>query len=123
MSDLKTLSHLWIQVKRAENAAIEARRSLDEQIAALINGKDEGSQSEKIDGLKVTVTRSVTRKVDGEALQRAWAGLDPRLQHAFRWKPDVNVTAMRQLDAALMSQFASFVTTAPSKPTIKVEEI
>lgn len=115
-----------IEAKRAEDAAIQARRELDEQLALLMNtGKTEGTESQKLPelGVKVSVTYGVTRKVDTDKLQADWAKLPAATQAAFKWKADVSVAALRQLDGGDATAAATYITSKPAAPSVKVELI
>lgn len=115
-----------IEAKRAEDAAVQARRELDEQIAlALSTGKPEGTESRKLEelGAKVTVTYKVTRKVDTDALTKSWASLSNDQQAAFKWTADVSLTALRKIDGADLAAVAQFFETKPAAPSVKVEFI
>lgn len=115
-----------IEAKRAEDAAIATRRELDEQISLqLSTGKAEGTESLKLPdmGVKVTVTYKVSRKVDSDKLSAAWANLTADQQSAFKWSPDVSVTALRKLEGDNLTAVAGFITTSPAAPSVKVELI
>lgn len=72
---LSTLVAARIEAKRAEDAAVKARREVDAQIAEFLKdpAKLEGSVSQKLaEGYKVTVTYKLDRKVDTDALKTGW---------------------------------------------------
>ena len=54
----------WLAIKAEEKALTAKRHAIEEQIAAALEVKDEGSISHKLDGHKVTLTQPVSRKVD-----------------------------------------------------------
>lgn len=115
-----------IEAKRAEDAAIAARRELDEQISLQLSaGKAEGTESLKMPdmGVKVTVTYKVSRKVDSDKLSAAWANLSASEQAAFKWAPDVSVTGLRKLEGDSLIAVSKFITTNPAAPSVKVELI
>ena len=115
-----------VAAKKAEDAAIQARRDLDEQISlALSSGKTEGTESRKIDelGLKVSVTYGVTRKVDSEALSKAWAKLSDDEQAAFKWDAKVSVSTLRKLEGKSLTTVSKFIEYKPASPSVKVELI
>ena len=54
----------WLAVKAEEKALTAMRHAIEEQIAAALEAKDEGSISHKTEGHKITLTQPVSRKVD-----------------------------------------------------------
>lgn len=120
---LAELSAAWLACKRAEDEAKAHRYEVEAQIAALMPGGDESTTAAKLDFVKVTVTRKLTRSVDTPALQEHWSFLPPQAQAAFTWKADVSLSALRKLDADAAAQVARFVTTKPAKAGVKVEPI
>ena len=54
----------WLSIKAEEKALTAKRHAIEEQIAAALEVKDEGSISHKTEGHKVTLTQPVSRKVD-----------------------------------------------------------
>lgn len=119
---IQSLIEARIKAKRDEEAAVEARRAIDASIADYFRdeNKPEGSVTEKVGDLKVTVTYGVTRKVNVEELQKKWAKLSAAAQSAFRWKADVSVTELRKLEGKDVDAAAAFVTTSPASPQIKI---
>jgi hypothetical protein len=59
----------WLSIKAEEKALTAKRHAIEEQIAAALEVKDEGSISHKLDGHKVTLTQPVSRKVDTQSKQ------------------------------------------------------
>lgn len=116
-----------IPAKRAEDAAIAHRREIDAAIAAklpLPADKDgEGTASQKFDdGLKLSIVYGLTRKVSDEAsLKAAWEALPAAVQGAFRWKPEVDVKALKALSAEDRLAAAKFIEAKPSTPSVKLE--
>ena len=54
----------WLAIKAEEKALTAKRHAIEEQIAAALEVKDEGSISHKLDGHKITLTQPVSRKID-----------------------------------------------------------
>lgn len=122
-STLNELSAAWLACKHAEDAARARRYEIEAQIAALIPGGDESTAAANLDGVKVTVTRKLTRSVDTPALQEHWSFLPPQAQAAFTWKADVSLSALRKLDADAAAHVARYITTKPAKAGVKVDPI
>jgi hypothetical protein len=114
-----------LAAKRAEDAAIQARREIDEQITNLLRPADrlEGTVSEKAGEYKVSVTYKLTRSVSTEDLQKAWDKLTAEQQGAFKWKADVSVAALRKLDDKAQLGVSKFITSKPASPTITIEAV
>lgn len=126
MKTIQDLVAARIAAKREEDAAVAKRRELDEQISLqLSTGKAEGTESMKLPdiGAKVTVSYSVTRKVDTEALQERWEYLSAEQQAAFKWKADISVAALRKFEGNDLVTVSKFFESKPASPTIKIEMI
>ena len=114
-----------IAAKRAEDAAIKARREVDAQIAELLRDatKQEGSISQKLDGYKVTVTYKLDRKVDTDALTKSWDKLPLDVQAVFKWKADLSVSEFRKLEGKASLNASQYFTTKEASPSITIEAI
>lgn len=114
-----------IPAKRAEDAAIEHRRGIDKQIVALMRdpAKTEGSVSRKFDdGLKITATFGVDRKVeDVNVLTNEWQNLSETQRKAFVWKPEVRDGELKKLSDDDRKAVSKFIVAKPSTPSIKLE--
>ena len=112
-----------IAAKRDEDAAVAARRDIDKQLAEMLKdpAKPEGSISAPAGDWKLTITYKVDRKVDSEALTKAWAALPKDVQEAFKWKADVSVSALRKLSPADAGKAAVFVTAKEASPSIEIK--
>ena len=62
--NLDILAADWLVIKAEEKALTAKRHAIEEQIAAALEAKSEGSISHKLDGHKITLTQPVSRKVD-----------------------------------------------------------
>jgi len=112
-----------IAAKRVEDAAVAERRRIDGAIADLLKdpAKVEGTVSQKLEGYKLSVTYAVSRKADTDKLQKEWDKLPPAVAAAFRWKAEVSTTELRKLEGSEAAAAASFITTSPASPTVKIE--
>jgi hypothetical protein len=122
---LDTLIAARLSAKRTEDAAVQARREVDEQISELLRpaNKLEGTVSEKIGGYKISVGYKLARSVDTAELQKAWDALTAEQQGAFKWKADVSLSSLRALDEQSESIVSKFITTKPATPSITIEAI
>lgn len=113
-----------IEAKRKEDAAVQARRDLDEMISMqLSTGKAEGTESQKFPelGVKCTVTYKVTRKVDSEALRTSWDKLSQDEQAVFKWSADVSVSALRKFEGDKLVAVSKFFESKPAAPSVKID--
>jgi hypothetical protein len=123
---LESVAKEWLAAKALEAAAIEKRRAVEERLLPLVQAQEEGTVTEKLEGLKVSVTYKIDRKVDAEAVQNAWNTLPPIVQDAFSWKPELVLKQARALEAANPEAYktlAQFITAKPAKPSVKVEAL
>jgi hypothetical protein len=114
-----------LAAKREEDAAVQARREIDEQIANLLRPADklEGTVSEKAGEYKISVTYKLSRSVATDELQKSWDKLSAEQQGAFKWKADVSVAALRKLDDKAQIAVSKFITAKPASPTITIEAV
>jgi hypothetical protein len=122
---LEQLVAARLSAKRAEDAAVAARREIDEQISNLLRPSDklEGTVSQKAGEYKISVVYKLTRSVSTEDLQKAWDKLSAEQQQAFKWKADVSVSALRKLDDKAQLAVSRFITSKPASPSITIEAI
>lgn len=121
---LKTLAADYLAAKQAETAAIATRRELGDNLAKIMKDRDEGTRTETIDGLKLSITYKLTRKVDTNALTNTWEILPENVRKAFKWEADLNTKHFRALEEAAPEDYrkaVEFVTTKEAAPSITVE--
>lgn len=113
-------------LKAAEERAADLRKAKDAEVMALaktlLTTKSEGSVSHKVPGFKLTLTGTVDRKADTEAIKAAFAELPPSVQGVFRFTADVNTKALRALGEEDAVKAAAFYSSSESKLTMKIEE-
>lgn len=118
------LCYLWTQSKEAEKAAIEKRRSVEDQLRQMLNIDEsfEGTESCAYEGYQIKITGRMTRKVDAEALQELAAenGLTEHLSSLFRWKPEIDAKAWKSADASITSPLMGAITTTPSRASFAI---
>lgn len=121
---LATLAAAHVQAKADEDAARARRYEIEAQIVALLPGADEGTTTNKLDTVKVSVTRKMTRSVDTAALQERWSLLPAQAQSIFKWSADIDTRKLRAAQDMAPDAYAAaaqFITAKPSKPGVKVE--
>lgn len=120
---LENLVPLWIESKRAEEAAKAQRLEIEERILAVQPAKEEGSTTVEAAGYKVTLTGSLSYKADDlDALRNIaskWdAGLVPiKTTHAL---DATGCKYLRRERPELWAQIARVITVSPAKTALKV---
>ena len=119
---LSELSHQWLSLKAKEEETRKKRTELEEVMASMVSGKDEGA-SHGYDGVyDVTVTRKMNRTIDKETymqLRPLLGGIDP-----VKMKPSLDMKRFRSIEEADPERFkicTQFIITKPAKVAIKVE--
>jgi hypothetical protein len=114
----------WLDAKEAEKAAIELRRSIeDELVMDLDIAKTlDGTQNITTDGYKIKVVGRLDRKVNSDKLQDLANeyGLTQHLSSLFRWKPEVNVTAWKSADPLIIDTLQDAITTTNGRPSFTI---
>lgn len=117
-----------LEAAKIEEARATAKRlEAEQRMLSLIEAKDEGSVTARGHAYRVTVTYGVNRTVDPAALEAVREKLAPAIfERAFRFKPDVNLTGLRYLQAnepELYAIAAQAITAKPAKPSVRVEAV
>jgi precorrin-2 methylase len=124
---LAALVSAWTTAKADEAAANARRLEVEAQIVAALPSPDpEGTVKAAAGDFRVKVTYKVTRSVDTDALQTAWASLPDKAQACFAWKATAKVGELRKLQEFLPIEYqrlAAFIETKPAKPAVVVEAI
>ena len=124
--ELESLCYRLIDAKQQEETAKAVRICLEEQIASLVDGPDNGQKTCKLDdGLSVTVKRGFNYRADCEKILELFSG-DSALP------PPVKSKTVRELDEKGYEWFrtneperftavAEFVTVTPKKVAVEVK--
>jgi hypothetical protein len=124
---IEELASAWIDAKQAEQAAIDNRRRIEDDLVASLNIDErlDGTRSEDVEGgYQIKVVGRLNRKVDGDRLQEIAAehGLSHHLSSLFRWKPEVNMTAWKAADAYVVKPLSGAITTVPGRPSFTISK-
>ena len=126
VSDLASLSSMWLMAKTAEAVAVADRRTIEDRIRDLTGVRDdvEGTETIKVAGYKVKVVSRLDRKVDAEKVQDLAAehGLTAHLSSLFRWKPELNMSAWKSADESITGPLLGAITTKPGRPSFSIEQ-
>jgi len=119
-----SLYQKWMDAKKLETAAVAERRDLEDQIVkSLAIPKDlDGTLNHQVEGYKVKIEGRLNRKVDSDKLQTVAveAGLQDHLSSLFRWKPEINMTAWKAADQALIAPLTLAITSTPGRPSFTI---
>lgn len=126
VSDLASLSSMWLMAKNAETTATTDRRNIEDRIRKLTGVRDdvEGTETINVTGYKVKVASRLDRKVDAEKVQDLAAehGLTHHLSSLFRWKPELNMSAWKSADESITGPLLGAITTKPGRPSFSIEQ-
>ena len=125
MSNIDALARDWLDAKSAESEAAARRLKIEEQIAAALDVKDEGSITHKLEGHKVTLTQPVSRKLD-ESIWENVKGDVPSDLWPVKIKAEADASGIKWLeknDPATWRKLAPAFTSKKGKINVKVEAI
>lgn len=122
MSNLQVLCERLASAKHEEERAKAVRVEAENEIAALVATKDEGTDKARVGMFQVTVTSKLNRKLDFEAYRAIEDGI-PEGVRCVDMKPSLNLKKLRALEMVDPMLPAQFITTAPAKPSVKLEVV
>ena len=120
---LYSLAELWLSQKNLEEQYKQERIGTEELIAALLPGPDEGTESTQDSGLKISVTRKLTRTIDLDRYEEVKGNLPKGL---IRLKPDLDLKVYRAVELANPEAFAlvqKVISVKPAKASVRIEEV
>lgn len=115
----------WLDAKHEEDKAREARIEAENKLVSLFGCKDEGSQTHKSDGYKVTITGRINRTID----EAAWDSVSDRVPvnlSPIKYKPQIDNRDLKYLqdnEPAIYRIVCEAITAKPGKPGVKVERV
>ena len=114
----------WLQAKHQEDVARDRRLEAEAAIVEAHGCKDEGSQTYKPDGYKVTITGKINRTLDPASWDSVAGKIPPHLS-PVKYKPTLDTRGLKYLqqnEPDLYRIVAEAITAKPGKPAIKVEK-
>lgn len=108
------------ELKEREDAAKNERTVLENDLAAAIATKEEGTESRTAGKYKITVTSKLNRTLDYPAYQAIENDI-PEGVRCVKFEPKLDLKKLRAMDAVRPGFSAAFITTKPAKPSVKVE--
>lgn len=121
-SNVTGLCGAWIEARRREDEAIEARRKIEQDITEALDAKTEGAITHKVEAYKVTLTQPIYRKVD-MGVWETIKGFIPMEAWPLKMKVEVDDTGCKWLAKErpeLWSIAAKAITATPGKIGVKV---
>ena len=115
----------WLVIKAEEKALTAKRHAIEEQIAAALEVKEEGSISHKLDGHKVTLTQPVSRKVDAIVWDKLSRKI-PTSLHPVKHTISADAAGCRYLlanEPKLWAKIAPAFETKAGKIGVKIEVV
>lgn len=109
-----------LELKEQENIIKEQRIEVENDIAAIVATKEEGTDKAEVGSFKVTVTSKLTRSLD----YPAYLAIENDIPAGLRCvdlKPTLNLKILRAMEMANPDIIPVFVTTKPAKSSVKVE--
>lgn len=124
MTEMQTLSELWLAAKEAERVAVEERRKIEDRLSSLIGIAEtlEGTETATPDGFVIKVVGRMNRKVDADKAQEIAAehGIEAHLSKIFRWKPEIDARAWKAAPDSVTTPLLAAITTTPSRPSYTI---
>ena len=124
VSNTDALCAGWLEAKRAENKARDARLAIQAQLAEAFEVPEEGTKTQSTENYKVTVGQPVYRKLDAAVWDTVKGKIDPAL-HPVKTKIEADATGCKYLaknEPDLWKAVAPAFTATPGKVSIKVDE-
>jgi len=123
--NLDILAADWLVIKAEETALTKKRHAIEEQIAAALEAKSEGSISHKLDGHKITLTQPVSRKVDAIIWDKVSRKI-PKPFHPVKTVISADSAGCRYLlanEPKLWAKIAPAFATRAGKVGVKIETL
>lgn len=124
-TQINELAELWRQTKAAEDAHRADRIKIEEELAALVNVKEEGASTTKTDLYKITAKGNLNRSVDWKQYDTIRESIPEQLR-PVKLKPELDIPGLRWLESnepALYRIMVQCITTKPGKTGFAVEPI
>jgi hypothetical protein len=111
----------WISAKAAESAAVETRRTIEDELTAMLGlaPDAEGTTTANRDGYAIKATCRLSRKIDADLLQSlaADAGVTDHLGRLFRWKPELSMKEWKAAAPEITGPLSGAITTTAGRPS------
>jgi hypothetical protein len=124
VSNTDALCAGWLEAKRAETKARDARLAIEAELAEAFEVPEEGTKTQSTENYKVTVGQPITRKLDVAAWETVKGKIAPAL-HPVKIELKADATGCKYLaknEPDVWKAIAPAFTATPGKVSIKVEE-
>jgi len=121
-SNVTGLCGAWLEAKRREDEAIQARLQIEKEITTALDSKTEGSITHKVEPYKVTLSQPIYRKIDMGVWESVKSAI-PMEAWPLKMKVEVDDTGCRWLmenRPDLWKLAATAITATPGKIGVKV---
>jgi len=121
-SNITGLCGAWLEAKRREDEAKEARIKIEEEISQALDTKTEGAVTHRVEPYKVTLTQPIYRKIDLGVWETIKHNL-PAEAWPIKTKIEVDDTGCKWLAKErpdLWAIAAKAITATPGKIGVKV---
>jgi len=128
MKEEKTLEHLaelWQDKKRAEDQARQERISIENEIALLIPGPEEGTSHFLAGKFDIGITRKYTRTIDAKAYDLFKSAIPAHL-NPVKMKPSLDLKALRNIEKTnpvIYGVCSKFLTVKPAKAAVSIKGV
>lgn len=120
-TDIDLAAHAFIEAKKAESKAREARIAAEEHLISLVGLKEEGTTTVKTAWFKVQTTGKLARSL------KATADMPDTLYHEItRVKHELDLAKLKQLATTNPIRYQDvcrWIETKPTKPSAKVDHL
>lgn len=125
MNAMQVWAEAWQQAKMEETAATIRRRAVEDKMLEAMQLDQAGEDTTTVkasSNIEVKIIRRIDRKIDADRLQELAIehGLTDQLSSLFRWKPELNLSAWKAADPAIVRPLADAITAKPGRPSFKV---
>jgi hypothetical protein len=115
LSDLLEARERLFELKAEQAQAREEELRIREYLAAKLHPGTEGSKTITVEGVKVTITRSLTRSIGIAEVERFCADHPALSATALRWKPELKISEYKK-NVDVMDEY---ITTRAGLPTVE----
>lgn len=124
MSTIHELAQAWQDAKELERTAVEQRRMLEDQMAAMMGATEmlDGTLSVNSGNLKIKVVGRISYKVNAGMLEDIVRehDLQDQASQLFRFKPELNVKVWKDIEEGERSYFYDAITTQGGRPSFSI---
>jgi len=112
----------WVKLKKIETRINEMRRVIEDTI--LSNLDPAFSKLQTSDGIKVSISKTDSVKINSEILQdlAEKSGITETLNTLFRWKPELEKKSWKKASASIREALAPAISIQKTRPSFKLEK-